>query len=112
MLRHRRRNPALLASKNYIKPSKLTPAYDRWGMRIPGEFEREELPAALFAPGATDESDRLSEVAQHKGQMFWHQRVEVESTDTIEIPGQGAWSVAGHPSHWPQGTVVVLERAT
>lgn len=111
MLRHRRRIPSRMAKRNYVTPTRLTPAYDHWGQRIPEQWTREQLPEAQFAPGATEESDRLSEVAQHKAQIFWHERVEVTSTDTLEILGHGTWSVAGHPAHWPQGTVAMLERA-
>lgn len=101
-----------LPSEWYVTPQKLVPARDRWGVQIPGQYERTDLAPGLFAPGPSTEDQRLSDAVSHRGEIFWHHRVSVESTDRIEIPDQGVWSVVGHPKHWPMGTHVVVERAS
>lgn len=88
---------------------------DGWGQPVPGEWEREALPRALFAPGASTEDAMLSQAVEHRAQLFFGQYVEVASTDRIEVPlpsGEvSAWEIVGHPNHWPMGTVLTLERA-
>ena len=89
---------------------------DGWGQPIPGEYERTELPRALFAPGVSTEDALLSDAVEHKAQIFFGEYVEVSSADRIEVPLPGGavsqWAVDGHPNHWPMGTVLTLVRAS
>ena len=93
----------------YVTPVRARQPRDQWGTPVPGTWEREELPRALFAPGVSSEEQMLSDVVQHRAQLFFQSNVDVESTDHIEVPDQGRWSIRGNPNHWPMGTVLTLE---
>ena len=112
MRRHNRRRQYRQHKSKYITPVRATQARDQWDTPIPGQWTREDLPEALFAPGVSSEDGMLSEAVEHRAQIFFHEYVPVESTDRIEIPDHGSWQVVGHPNHWPMGTVLTLGRAS
>ena len=117
MKRHALRRRRKQHSSKYVDPVLLgDQKRDGWGQPIPGEWERVELPEALFAPGTSTEDAMLSDAVEHKAQIFFGEYVEVSSTDRIEVPLPGGevseWSIDGHPNHWPMGTVLTLVRAT
>lgn len=115
MSRHRQRKRYKHPGAYYVEPTRF--------VRVPGEFGDADswepagvLPEALFAPGPTDEGVKLSEAANHRAQLFWDEQVPISSTDQVEVPElfdgdtPTRWRLSGHPSHWPKGTNVVLER--
>lgn len=117
MKRHHRRRRRRQHSDKYVTPTLLgDQKRDGWGQPIPGEWERTELPEALFAPGTSSEDGMLSEATEHRGQLIFHQYVAAGTTDRVEVPLPGGeaseWEIVGYPNHWPSGTVLTLVRAS
>ena len=96
----------------YVSPFLLTAARDAYGQPVPGEWAEEPLPDAMFAPGVSSEDGMLSEATEHNAQLFFHERVPVESDHRVRVSGEGDWMVVGRPNHWPMGSVLTLERAS
>jgi hypothetical protein len=79
-----------------------------WGEEVDGP--REDLPPALFSPGASTQDNLLNQDFDRRGSLRWpHQLVQLEPEDEIEIEGQ-KWQVRGYPNVWPLGTTVSMER--
>lgn len=111
-MRHYSRRVRRHPSRYYVTPTLLSGGgTDPRGFPVPET--RSTLPEALFVPGPSTEEGLLSDVANQKAQLFFHDAVNVRSSDRIELVDPfGAvvrWQVSGRPKHWPKGTEVVLE---
>lgn len=111
MRRHNRRRQYRHPSGYYVVPVRARRSVDQWGTPVPGVWDRSDMDEALFVPGVSSDEQMLSDAVQARAQLFFQVRVDVLSTDHVEIPDEGRWSVVGHPNHWPMGTVLTLSRS-
>lgn len=111
-MRHSTRRGFRHPTRYYVTPELVSGGgRDDRGQLLP-EI-RTELPEALYAPGVSTEDGLLSDVAEQRAQLFFHEHVNIASTDLIEFADPWGntqrWQVAGRVKHWPKGTQVDLE---
>lgn len=112
MRRHNRRRQYRQHKDKYVSPELISGGgRDDRGKLLP-EI-RKKLPEALYAPGVSTEDGLLSDVAEQRAQLFFHEHVDIASTDLIEFADPWGntqrWQVSGRAKHWPKGTEVTLE---
>ena len=87
-----------------------TPAgVDVYGELIPGEWARQDLPRALFAPGVSIEPVSANAMpVVTSPSLYWRgTRPDIRATDRIEVLGT-VYEVEGRPQAWPKGLVIHL----